>query len=180
MRSYTRFASSWTTPFAFTSLCKEEPRRPHCACTDHWSFSFSSCKWYTLSELPWRKYNSARSICIVRSFALLVLPLVHRRAVHEKQVPSWRGEAPVHPRSQGRGVGVHRSEAESLDGRSGRIRRRVWPGRDGEIGCLEILSRRIPPMSFLQRDDSRAVRSRIGERRKHLGSGLLNIGETGG
>src|SRR5260370_7142168 len=42
---------------------------------------------------------------------------------------SWRGKAPVRPRCQGRGVGVHRSEAESLDRRSGRIRRRIWPGR---------------------------------------------------
>src|SRR5207245_9471198 len=28
--------------------------------------------WYTLSELPCWKYNSARSVCIVRSFALWV------------------------------------------------------------------------------------------------------------
>jgi hypothetical protein len=39
--------------------------------------------------------------------------------------PSWRGKAPVRPRRQGRDLCVHRSEAESLDGRSGRIRRRV-------------------------------------------------------
>ena len=42
---------------------------------------------------------------------------------------SWRGKAPVRPRCQGRGVGVHPSEAQSLDRRSGPIRRRVWPGR---------------------------------------------------
>jgi len=43
--------------------------------------------------------------------------------------PSWRAEATVRPRRQGRVVGVHRSEEESLDGRGGRIRRRIESGR---------------------------------------------------
>jgi hypothetical protein len=47
-----------------------------------------------------------------------------RGAVHEKQMPFMAGKAPVRPRRQARGVGVHRSEAQRLDGRSGRIRRR--------------------------------------------------------
>jgi len=43
--------------------------------------------------------------------------------------PSWRAEVTVRPRRQGRVVGVHRSEEESLDGRGGRIRRRIESGR---------------------------------------------------
>ena len=46
-----------------------------------------------------------------------------------KDYAAARGESAVRPRRQGRGVGVHRSKAESLYGRSGQIRRRVWPGR---------------------------------------------------
>jgi hypothetical protein len=49
----------------------------------------------------------------------------------KSKCPSWRGKAPVRARRQARGVGVHRSEAQRLDGRSGRIRRRVQPGRAG-------------------------------------------------
>src|SRR5882724_10955164 len=50
-------------------------------------------------------------------------------AFMKSKCPSWRGKAPVRTCRQARGLGVHRSEAERLDGRSGRIRRRVWPGR---------------------------------------------------
>jgi len=46
-------------------------------------------------------------------------------AYGEIQRANGRGKAPVRPRCQGRGVGVHRSEAKSFDRRSGRIRRRV-------------------------------------------------------
>src|SRR5712692_8868210 len=65
-------------PLTFTSLCKAEPRRPHCAWTDHWSCTFSNCKWYTLSEPPCRKYSSAFSVCMVRSFVFGVLPVAQR------------------------------------------------------------------------------------------------------
>src|SRR5258708_18895702 len=58
------------------------------------------------------------------------LPFAQRRfAAQENKCRSWQGKAPVRPRCQGRGVGVHRSEAQSLDRRCGRIRRRVRPGR---------------------------------------------------
>jgi hypothetical protein len=40
----------------------------------------------------------------------------------KSKCPSGRGNATVRPRRQGRVRGVYRSEAESLDGRSGRIR----------------------------------------------------------
>ena len=45
------------------------------------------------------------------------------------------------PRCQGRGVVVHWSEAETLDGRSGRIRRRLRAGRAGDTVslCKKIL-----------------------------------------
>jgi len=48
---------------------------------------------------------------------------IHRD--REVQTAQRRGKAPVRPRRQGRRVGVDRSEAESLDGRSGRIRRSI-------------------------------------------------------
>src|SRR5216684_7122933 len=117
-------------PLTFTSLCKAEPRRPHCAWTDHLSSTFSNCKWYTLSELPCRKCSAACSVCIVRSFAFSGLPFVQRGAVHKKQMPFMArgGDCPAAP-SRAPGYGVHWSEAETLDGRSGRIGRRVQPGR---------------------------------------------------
>ena len=51
------------------------------------------------------------------------------------------GDCPAAP-SRAPGCGVHWSEAETLDGRSGRIRRRVWAGRAGDTGSLrkKILS----------------------------------------
>jgi hypothetical protein len=49
-----------------------------------------------------------------------------REAAHEKQIPSWRGEAPVRPRRQGRrGVAFIGAQRKPLHGRSGWIRRRV-------------------------------------------------------
>src|ERR1700720_5035285 len=59
-----------------------------------------------------------------------VLPFVQRGAVHEKQnsFTAGEGDCPSAP-SRAPGCGVHWSEAEALDGRSGRIRRRIWPGR---------------------------------------------------
>src|SRR5882724_7807189 len=39
----------------------------------------------------------------------------------KSKCPSWRGKAPSRPRCQGRRVRVHRSEAESLYRRSGRL-----------------------------------------------------------
>ena len=57
-------------------------------------------------------------------------------AAFKGKCPSWRERATVRPRRQGRVVGVHRSEAESLDGRSGGSRRRVKPGRaDSQENC---------------------------------------------
>src|SRR5271154_365848 len=74
------------------------------------------------------------------------------------------------------GFRVHRSAGKTLDSRSGRIRRRVWPGRDGE--SLAILGERIQPMSLMKKDHSRIARSPIGERCEHLRSCLLNISKT--
>lgn len=49
---------------------------------------------------------------------------------NEKQIPSWRGKAPVRPRRQGRrGVAFIGAQRKPLHGRSGRIRHRVQPGR---------------------------------------------------
>jgi hypothetical protein len=66
----------------------------------------------------------------------------------KSKCPSWQGKAPVRPRCQGRGLCVHRSEAQSLDRRSGRIWRRIWPGsaweeRDGTDlrGVIRFFSR---------------------------------------
>src|SRR5882762_8987288 len=47
----------------------------------------------------------------------------------KSECPSWRGEAPGRPRCQGRAVCVYRSEAKTLDRRSGRSRRRFSAGR---------------------------------------------------
>src|SRR5713226_686309 len=56
-----------------------------------------------------------RSVCIVRSFDLGVFASCAAALCCTKnKCPSWRGKAPVRPRCQGRGVGVHRSEAQSL------------------------------------------------------------------
>src|SRR5258708_33889404 len=57
--------------------------------------------------------------CLLRSCTLL----------HKKQSPSWRSPATSRPRCQGRGVGVYRSEAETLDRKSGRSRRSLSAGR---------------------------------------------------
>jgi hypothetical protein len=51
-------------------------------------------------------------------------------ALQEKQIPFMaRGGCCPSALSTVPGFGVHRSAAQSLDRRSGRIRRRVWPGR---------------------------------------------------
>jgi hypothetical protein len=50
-------------------------------------------------------------------------------SLHKKQSPSWRSPATSRPRCQGRGVGVYRSEAETLDRKSGRSRRSLSAGR---------------------------------------------------
>ena len=65
----------------------------------------------------------------------------------KSKCPSWRGKAPVRPRCQGRGVGVHRSEAQSLDRRSGRIRRRV--GQEGQLREGAFVARRSNPYRSL-------------------------------
>src|SRR5258708_27673128 len=57
--------------------------------------------------------------CLLRSCTLL----------HKKQSPSWRSPATSRPRCQGRGVGVYRSEVETLDRKSGRSRRSLSAGR---------------------------------------------------
>src|SRR5258708_33302490 len=57
--------------------------------------------------------------CLLRSCTLL----------HKKQSPSWRSPATSRPRCQGRGVGVYRSEAETLDRKSGRSRRSLSAGK---------------------------------------------------
>jgi len=41
-----------------------------------------------------------------------------RSGTQKSKCPSWRGKATVRPRSAGRGVGVHRSAAKSLDGKA--------------------------------------------------------------
>src|SRR6266851_1073851 len=66
-----------------------------------------------------------------RWFRFLLLRYRRERCIKSK-CPSWRGQAPGRPRCQGRGVGVHRSEAQSLDRRSGRIRRSFSAGRAEE------------------------------------------------
>jgi hypothetical protein len=55
-----------------------------------------------------------------------VSPFVQRGAVHEKQMPfmAREGDCPPAP-SRAPVWGVHWSEAKTLDGRNGRIRRRV-------------------------------------------------------
>lgn len=53
--------------------------------------------------------------------------------LYKNKRPSWWGKAHVRARCQGRGVGVNRSAAKSLDGGSVRMRRRVWAGRAGEL-----------------------------------------------
>jgi DNA ligase D-like protein (predicted ligase) len=68
--------------------------------------------------------------CLLRSGTLL----------HKKQSPSWRSPATSRPRCQGRGVGVYRSEAETLDRRSGRSRRSLSAGRaNGNPEFLSLL-----------------------------------------
>jgi hypothetical protein len=57
-----------------------------------------------------------------------------------KQMPSWPGKAPVRRRCQGRWFCVHRSAAESLDRRSRRIRRRIWPGSAARGNVRSIAS----------------------------------------
>ena len=83
--------------------------------------TFSNCKWYTLSELPCWKYNSARSVCIVRSFDFWVFAFCAAAlcCTKNKALPS-RPEALRRLRCQGRAVCVYRSEVKSLDRRSRR------------------------------------------------------------
>jgi hypothetical protein len=65
--------------------------------------------------------------------------------MQKKQCPSWRGKATVRPRRQGRGVGVHRSKAESLYGRSGRIQAQglARKGREGRCRFANLEGSRV-------------------------------------
>src|SRR5215470_5584505 len=57
-------------------------------------------------------------LSVLHWFVSLFLPCFKRdsRLKKRSKCPSWRGDAPVRPHCQGRGVSVHRSEAQSLDG----------------------------------------------------------------
>jgi hypothetical protein len=52
-----------------------------------------NCKWYTLSELPCWKYNSSRSVCIVRSFVFSVFVAFYaaRFAAKKNKLPFLPG-----------------------------------------------------------------------------------------
>jgi len=93
-----------------------------------------------LSELPCWKYNSARSVCMFAPLFVGFCLLRSGTLLHKKQSPSWRSPATSRPRCQGRGVGVYRSEVETLDRKSGRSRRSLSAGRaNGNPEFLSLL-----------------------------------------
>src|SRR5713226_2905654 len=109
------------------------------------------------------------AICLACStfmfFVLLfrgaLAPFTTGRGSNGPKGENRRGSAPVRPFRQGCGVSVHRSEAQSLEGRSARIRRRLCVGRTKEAISLVHLFAEDGDLSRALIDDVQVKQFRV-------------------